>query len=347
MWILIVGLIVMVILYSNVSIDAAKNAVELITYNLLPSLFPFFVLTNMLVRSGKIALVSGFLCGYPAGATACANLYKEGTLTKEEALRYSVFTSNAGPTFIVGAVGVGMCASKAIGLFLLAIHFAAALTVAALSFLLIPAKKSTGTGSGHPSNATASLPKQHIPLGTQLTEAITVAMKQIAVVCGYVLFFAVLMSLLQVAGIQNGIVFSLLEITTGMNCLLTPLGSPASMPALLSILPIAAILLGFSGLSIHAQIISILNRAGLPARYFVFGKTAQALLSGFYTWLLLQIPSVYQYLEGSSLAVSASADLLPQTTVLGSPQLLFAELTAALAVGCVSLKKKLKHSPLL
>lgn len=346
MWILTIGLILMVMLYSNISMDAAKNAVELITYNLLPSLFPFFVLTNMLVKAGKIALLSGFLCGYPAGAMACANLYQEGKLTKEESLRYSVFTSNAGPTFLVGAVGIGMCASKAIGFFLLGIHFAAALTVAAFSFLLMPVKKSINVKvtHGHPA---VSVPEPHIPFGTQLTDAIAAALKQIAIVCGYVLFFAVLQGLLQAMGIQNAIVFSLLEITTGMNCLLTPLGSPASMPALLSILPLAAMLLGFSGLCIHAQIIAILNRAGLPARYFFLGKTAQALLSGLYTWLLLQIPSIYQCLAESSLAVSVSADLLPHVTGFGSPQLLFAELTAALAVGCLSVKKKLKHSPLL
>lgn len=343
MWILIIGLIMMVMLYSNLSIDAAQNAVELILYNLLPSLFPFFVLTNMLVKSGRIALLSGFLCGYPAGAMACANLYQEGTLRKEEALRYSMFTSNAGPTFIVGAVGVGMCASKEIGFLLLGVHFMAALTVAALSFLLIPVKKTVKARTPQTESITVAPSVPHIPFGTQLTQAITSALRQIAIVCGYVIFFAVLIGLLRATGIQNGIVFSLLEITTGMNCLLTPFGSPASMPALLSILPLAAMLLGFSGLCIHAQIIAILNRAGLPARYFVFGKIMQALFSGLYARLLLQIPSVYQWLADSSIVVSASADLYAQTAIIGSPELLLTELTAALAIACACLKKKLKR----
>lgn len=344
MWILILCLIFLIMTYANVSIEAAKNALELIAYNLLPSLFPFFVLTNMLIKSGKMALLTGFLCGYPAGAMACADLYQTGTLTKEEALRYSMFTSNAGPTFIVGAVGVGMCASKAIGFTLLGVHLAASLTVAILSFLLFPVKKST---SDTPNPQAPVQQTISIPFGTQLTEAITSALKQIAVVCGYVLFFAVLLGLLQSLGLQSPIVFSLLEITTGMNCLLTPLGAPASMPALLTILPLAAMLLGFSGLSIHAQIIAILNHGGLPARFFVLGKSLQALFSGLYAWVLLQIPAVYEWLADSSLAVSASADFVPNTASFHTLQVLLLEATAVIAVYCGAIKRKLKRIALL
>lgn len=344
MWILILCLIFLVMTYANVSMEAAKNAMELIAYNLLPSLFPFFVLTNMLMKSGKIALLTGFLCGYPAGAMACAELYKAGTLTKEEALRYSMFTSNAGPTFIVGAVGVGMCASKAIGFTLLGIHLAASVTVAVISLFLFPVKRST---SGTPSPQSPILQATAIPFGTRLTDAITSALKQIAVVCGYVLFFAVLLGLLQSLGLQSPVVFSLLEITTGMNCLLTPLGSPASMPALLTILPLAAMLLGFSGLSIHGQIIAILNRGGLPARFFILGKILQALLSGLYAWGLLQIPAIYEWLADSSLTISASADFAPNTVSYNTLQVLLLEATAVIAVYCGAIKRKLKHIALL
>lgn len=344
MWILILCLIFLIMTYANVSMEAAKNAISLIAYNLLPSLFPFFVLTNMLMKSGKIALLTGFLCGYPAGAMACADLYQAGTLTKEEALRYSMFTSNAGPTFIVGAVGVGMCASKAIGFTLLGVHLVASMTVAVISLFLFPIKKSA---SEAPSPQSPIPQATGIPFGTQLTDAITSALKQIAVVCGYVLFFAVLLGLLQSLGLQSPVVFSLLEITTGMNCLLTPLGSPASMPALLTILPLAAMLLGFSGLSIHGQIIAILNRRGLPARFFILGKILQALFSGLYAWGLLQIPAVYEWLADSSLAVSASADLVPGTSTYNTIQVLLLEATAVIAVYCGTIKRKLKHIALL
>lgn len=341
MWIFILFVIVLIMVQANVSIEAAKSAMELILYNLLPSLFPFFVLTNMLVKSGKIALLSGFLCGYPAGAMACANLYQAGVLSKKEAQRYSMFTSNAGPTFVVGAVGVGMCASKAIGFFLLGIHLAAALAVAGISFFLFPLeKKAPGARKPH---AAPALHAPAIPFGTQLTDAITAALKQIVIVCGYVLFFAVLLGVLQSFGFTSPVLFSILEITTGMNCLLTPLGSPASMPVLLNILPLAAMLLGFSGLSIHAQIIAILNRVGLPARFFVLGKTLQALLSGLFSWLLLQNHIVYTWLAESLLILSASADFTANTTASGNLQLLLLEATAVIAVYCTAMKRKLKR----
>lgn len=339
MWILILCIIFMILIFADTSVAAATEAVELILHNLLPSLFPFFVLTNLLTRAGKISLLTGFLCGYPAGAMACAQLYKTGTLTKTEAQRYSMFTSNAGPTFITGAVGVGMCASKAIGFLLLGVHLLASLTVAVIAQYLFPK-----SSSSVPHTAPQSKP---VPFGTQLTNAITAALKQIAVVCGYVLFFGVLLSLLETFGIKNPILFSLLEITTGMNRLLTPLGSPASMPALLSILPIAAMLLGFSGLSIHAQIIAILNQAGLPARFFILGKILQSFLSGIYTWLFLQLPFVYEWLAQSSLTISASADFITDTTSFNSLHLLLIEATLVIAIYCAAMKQKLKRAALL
>ena len=339
MWIIILCFIVLLLLFSDCSLTAAVDAIELIAYTLVPSLFPFFVLTNLLTRVGKISLLTGFFCGYPSGAMACAQLYQTGKISKNEALRYSMFTSNAGPSFLISAIGIGMCASKAIGFLLLGIHLAAAFTVALIAWRCFP-KEQTHIMQN-------IVQTQSRPLGMQLTEAITIAIKQIGVVCGYVLIFSVLLGILQALGINSPILFSLLEITTGMNSLLTPLGSSASMPALLTLLPFVAVLLGFSGLCIHAQIIAILNNAGLPARFFTIGKILQAFFSGLYTYILLQIPSIYNLLLHSSITTSVLPESLSSPTSAFGLQLLLVEITLTLAVYCGDFKQKLKQRALL
>lgn len=291
-------LIILIMIFSNSTIASAKNAVDLFAYSIIPSLFPFFVLTNMLLRSGTAALIPGFLCGYPSGAIACSSLYKNGKISKKKAEIFSAFISNAGPAFIVGSVGTAMCRSTKIGFLLLFTHLAASLTVASALFLIYGKKAffSRGQSSGK------QIPKDTVPFGEQLTNAIMAALKQIASVGGYIIFFSVLIGIFQELGITNGFFFSLIEITSGMKYIVGSIPGDNFMPVLISLLPTIAFLLGWSGISIHAQIISILSKAGIRLRFFMIGKFFQAVLAGIYTYLILKIPFIADKLSVSTFA---------------------------------------------
>lgn len=337
MWILYLLLIVLIMIFSNASIEAAQNAVELFAYSIVPSLFPFFVLTNMLLRSGKAALLPGFLCGYPTGAIACATLYQQGSISRSKAETFSSFTSNAGPTFVLGAVGVTMCRSVAVGSLLLLTHMAAALT----TMLAIKLLKKDDPDYKVLKSASPPVqqPADKIYFGEQLTNAIVSALKQIAAVGGYILFFAVLIGILKEIGIQNGILFSLLEITTGLKYLISSLPQETFLPALIRILPLAAFLLGFSGLCIHAQIIAILNKGKLRSRFFILGKLMQAVFAGLYTYLLLKLPVVVNAIYELPVFSSANEIVLP--VVQGTPILLFIEALPVAVILFGALRRKL------
>ena len=124
------------------SLEAAREGITLCLDVLIPSLFPFFVLSSLLIETGvaglcarplsrwmyplfgvggagAAALVLGLIGGYPAGARTIAQLVERGECSREEARRLSRFCNNCGPAFFLGAVGMGVFGSKEVGFLLL------------------------------------------------------------------------------------------------------------------------------------------------------------------------------------------------------------------------------------
>ena len=113
------------ILDSRTALTGAASGVELCIKTLIPSLFPFFVMSILLTdglagqnipilkplaaackipEGTESALAIGFLGGYPVGAQNVSVLYQKGYLSRLEAMRMLVFCNNAGPAFIFGVL---------------------------------------------------------------------------------------------------------------------------------------------------------------------------------------------------------------------------------------------------
>ncbi|MFY9569028.1 MAG: nucleoside recognition domain-containing protein, partial [Acetivibrionales bacterium] len=136
------------ILFTDTAAKSALNGLNLWAAVVVPSLFPFFVASEMLSRSGfarltgkllepvmrpvfnvpgcsSLALALGITSGYPVGAKITSDLRKSNALTRTEAERLLAFTNNSGPLFITGAVGTGMLGSASAGMFLYICHILA------------------------------------------------------------------------------------------------------------------------------------------------------------------------------------------------------------------------------
>ncbi len=140
------------ILFSSTNLEAAQNGLKLWANSVLPTLFPFFVATELLCRTnfvqilGKflnkfmkpvfnvpgesaIAIIMGIISGYPVGAKVVCNLYDNKICSKSEAERLIAFTSNSGPIFILGSVGISLLGNAQIGKILLIAHILSSLFV--------------------------------------------------------------------------------------------------------------------------------------------------------------------------------------------------------------------------
>lgn len=92
-----------------------------------PTLFPFLVVTSLLLKSGSIrfiarifgrlfgrifrvssngtfAVLAGFLCGYPMGAKVTADLLRSGHISRQEAGYLLSFCNNTSPVFILNFI---------------------------------------------------------------------------------------------------------------------------------------------------------------------------------------------------------------------------------------------------
>ena len=97
--------------------------------SVLPSLFPFFVISKLLTNSmppfkcvsANIFAIS-IVSGYPVGAKLLADKCKAGEIDGDYCTRALALCSNSGPLFLLGAVGIGIFHSYKAGIILLVSH---------------------------------------------------------------------------------------------------------------------------------------------------------------------------------------------------------------------------------
>ena len=150
--ILISILVLFCIIYPNLMIDSTKSAISLWATVVLPSLFPFIILSNLIQNTalpllfGKfltpftnlifrlpgissIAIFLGMIGGYPIGAKVTNDLLSDKSINKNDANHLITFTNNAGPLFMIGAIGIGIYKNINIGILLLISHYISALLI--------------------------------------------------------------------------------------------------------------------------------------------------------------------------------------------------------------------------
>ena len=357
------------------AMEAAREGLRLCYNVILPSLFPFFVLSALVVDLGLAGYIGraleglmrplfnvpgacasafalGFVGGYPVGARTALSLYQNGRCTRTEAERLLAFCNNSGPAFILGVVGAGVFASSKVGLLLYLAHAAASVCVG----LLFRFYKREGKRRERRASPTFE--------AERITVAFTGAIKNSFLstlnICAFVVFFTVVIKLLFLSGLLPGLAgvlgallsplgFStrwaerlltgLIELTSGV-WTLTGDGSTSGK------LSMAAFLLGWAGLSVHCQVLSFIGGSGLSVRTYIGGKLLHGGLSALFIGLLLRFfpleEPVAAYLaeqvEGIA-GVDFSSALTISLAAAWIMWLLFF-LSAAAAVGKTSRKRR-------
>ncbi len=263
---------------------AAQNALLLCATSVIPALFPFFVLTGLMVNTGVVALlgkvlapiskklfktsgagavvfVMGILCGYPTGAKVISELYLKGKLTKDESERLLAFCNNSGPLFVIGAVGAGMLGNRDLGILLYSIHAVSAIITGV--FLSLFAKKQ---------ESAVRIDVGAVSFGEAFTESVESAVKSILNVCGYVVFFACFLAIVS-PYIKSVFIKSLIEVTVGAKDIVS---SGLSKDVILTLLSGT---IGFGGLCVYFQVRGAVTKARLSTVCYLFGKTLQMTVS--------------------------------------------------------------------
>lgn len=322
-------LAVLMICYPESSWEAGIRGLAIWWDVLFPSLFPFFVISEVLLGfgivhflgklldplmkplfripgSGGFVLAMGFASGYPVSAKLTAKLREQRLVTRVEGERLVAFTTSSDPIFLIGAVSVGFFGSPKLAGALALAHYGGSLLIGLIMRFYSP----DSPESGSPAEAASSrrfsfklaLQAMHQArlldgrsLGELLRQAVVSSLQLMTVVGGLVVFFSVILEVLTASGAMNTLysvvshllplaglpaglaeplVGGLFEVTLGAKASASPAGIPLMYKA-----AAAAFILSWSGLSVHAQVASILNGGDLRYFPFLVARFVHAVLS--------------------------------------------------------------------
>jgi len=325
---------VCLVIFSNSNLVATKEGLRLWANNVVPSLLPFFIATELLSYTtivnklgrvlnpimkplfhipgiGSYPFIMGIISGYPTGAKIVVNLRENGLCTKEEAERMLAFTNNSGPLFILGTVGISLFGNSTIGLLLLITHILACLSVGIL-FRFWKLDKSSSYSSFSQRRREEKEYVDFSNLGDILGKSILSAIKTVITIGGFIVLFSVILSILnnsklisfvsscfaplfRIFGIED-IRFST-SFVCGMLELTNGVMQVASIPCKqISInLIFTAFLLGFGGLSVLLQVYSIIAKSDISLKAYFIGKLLQGIFSAFYTFLFITYLPIFNF----------------------------------------------------
>lgn len=277
------------------ALDAVRTGLEICATRIIPSLFPFMVLSNLFVGcglaerlgrrfssvfsrffgidgNGAAALLIGLFSGFPLGASCAVDLCDKGLLTRRQTETLLAFCSNTGPAFLIGSVGTALWGDARIGWILYAAQAIAALLCGL--FAGIGGRRAV-SDDGYTELIFDDPPAS--PTLHAFTDAITAAVPAVLQVCGFVILFRIFSTMAVTLFSQcvttpylSAAVASLLEISSGAASIAETAVQTGMRRSLAVGLTGAAV--GWSGLAVHLQVASFTSRCGLSLRRYFAGK---------------------------------------------------------------------------
>ena len=299
---------------SEAAMDGVRQGMSLCVQTLFPSLFPFLVLSELLVcigggeiigkllgkpvkglfglsDAGASALLMGSVCGFPVGTTTAVSLYDNGRISHGELCRLVLFCNNPSSGFLISAVGGALVGNTGVGVALFVITLLSAALVGIFLRILCGSvsKKSNFAENGVRKPICVS----------QLTESVRRAFFALLSVCAFVLFFSCAAHCLSqiLTGFAlppavEGALCGMLEMTSGISRAVRTL--PPSIAFRL-----VAFFSAFAGLCVCLQIFSVLEGKGVPLAPYLLAKLMQG-------GLALLLAEIYLCLWRPSLSPTSS-----------------------------------------
>ncbi|WP_282940402.1 sporulation integral membrane protein YlbJ [Paenibacillus sp. RC67] len=341
---LILSLMFLMLLFPTEVLRASIKGLSIWWDVLFPALFPFFVISEILLGIGIVhffgmlldplmrpvfkipgiggfVVAMGFAAGYPIGAKLTSQLWDQKLVNREEGERLVAITTTSDPIFLIGAVSIGFFHDASLSGILATAHYGTAMLIG----LLMRYHGRKRTAAAPAVSIKASTPSQPIwirafnamhdarmkdgrPLGEMLRQAISSSLQLTFVVGGLVVFFSSVMEVLASANIMNifyiginavlqqfdvplalsqAVANGFFEVTLGAKA---AGGAGAQIPLVYKV-AIAAFVLSWAGLSVHAQIVSLLHRTDLRYIPFCLSRLAHGLMAFvavFFLWEPMQ-----------------------------------------------------------
>ena len=331
---IVAALIFILLFFSSSTADGVSSGLSNVSGLLIPSLFPFMVLSSFLIRSGVSdflgrfsepvlrrlfrlpgeaapALLLSFIGGFPVGAKCVRLLLDEGKISSSQAERMMLFCVCSGPAFLVTGVGMLMLHDTGAGLLIYVSQLISGIVLGLL------AGRISGREDQNPHDDPEPHPADmigHFVLSCSDAAASVLSLASMVVV------FAVVLEISKQSGLSGlicgGLQFlgmdyteaaavlpAALEVTAGCKTVTETGGS----------LWLLAFAVGFGGLCVHFQIFSILGGLKFSKRKWFCFRILNAFLSSVIVYAVCLIRpqnvSVFALYDGSTAEYTASSSI--------------------------------------
>ncbi len=312
-------IIVLIILIICVEVlRESKSIMRTVTFslniwqsNIFPSLFPFFVISELLINCGfasflgeilkkvmnkvfklkgesSFALVLSMLSGFPSGSKYTKELYIKGLINDQEATKLLTFTHFSNPVFILGTISIMFLNNKEIGFLILVCHYIGSFIVGILfrNYYISPNNNIKISFKKAVDAMHQKRVANKMNFGQMITQALMNSINTLFLILGVITMFLIITTIidnninlnLYNQSILNGI----FEMTQGLKYT-SLLNIPLKNKAIL-----ATLFISFGGLSVHMQTISIISDTKIKYYPFLIARILHASISSLLIYILFE-----------------------------------------------------------
>ena len=291
--VLLVTIFIYIFIYSKNIKYYVLFAINLWINNLIPSIFPFLLISKLLIiyntfdfinniniinkifntsKNSSFIIISSIFTGFPTGSIYIKDLLDKNLISEKEANHLIMFTNYANPLFIISVIGENLLNNKKIGIFIFIIH-----VISGLFIGIVFKEKISVNNKKHINNISQN------NFITNLINSIYDSFKVLINMLGIIIFFLMIISLIDTFFIRNTltlIIKGLIEMTTGITFI-----SESKLSIRLKV-SIICFLLSFSGLSIHFQTKSIIDNTNISYKKYLIGRIVHSILCFILSFIL-------------------------------------------------------------
>ena len=270
----------LVIIYSK---DISINIISIFDTwktNIFPSLFPFFIISKILINYGftpKIFNINpnysfiffmSMISGFPSSAKYTKELVDKNIISQEDANKIILFTHFSNPAFILITLSSNFLKNQNIGWLILFSHYISNLIIA----LFVKGSKNKSVYK-----------KDSKSFSYALNDAIKDTLSTLFLILGTLVTYSIIITLfnkLPFNTYYKSILIGLIELTEGLKSV-SLLNISLRLKA-----SICTFLLSFGGLAIHTQVINIIK---INYKKYLFFRIFHASLSFLITYFLFYL----------------------------------------------------------
>ena len=293
-------MLLFLLFFPQQALSGARYGLLLWYQNLVPVLFPFMILSNLMIQTdsisfllkgihplfhliwgtsvyGSYTILAGFLFGCPMGAKVVGDLRKQHRISEAEAEYLVCFVNNLSPVFVMNFLVYENLENPKLLVPTLGILYGAPL----ITGLLFSARyRQRGKSSAGQKNKASKA-----PVNTELIDAcIYDGIRNITRLGAYIMLFSLFSEALCMVTAKNRLLpcmlCGILEITSGIGKICQSTLKP--LPAYLCLMALCS----FGGICAQMQTLSVCPMHGPMLRRYLYGKAATICISILLTLIL-------------------------------------------------------------